>query len=162
MQALAWRLVSSLWAAVTVPLRSAASGQVRSGCGTWVWDLGGGGPGGDIAGAVIGTCCSERRRTRQQNLPSKGQYMYTIHAPDLSPAAVTQGKLSTHTWTGHLPSTTHLHPFGSNAYVYVIQRNLLKVGFASAGACGDAVWIAPGRCVVQDVIPAAEVIDDPA
>jgi hypothetical protein len=53
-------------------------------------------------------------------------FMYTIHTQNLLPSATNKGKSPAHTWTGHQYTqytTTHLHLFGSMAYMDVISWN---------------------------------------
>jgi hypothetical protein len=52
--------------------------------------------------------------------------MYTVHTQNLLPSTMNMGKVPVQTWTGHQYTqytTTHLHPFGSTAYVDVISWN---------------------------------------
>jgi hypothetical protein len=70
-------------------------------------------------------------------------FMYAVHAQNLLPSTTNMGKVPTHTWTGHQYTqytTTHLHPFGSTAYVDVIRRNGHGVFEAASVRCRMLGW----------------------
>jgi hypothetical protein len=69
--------------------------------------------------------------------------MYAIHAQNLLLSTMNMGKVPAHTWTGHQYTqytTTHLHPFGSTAYMDVIRQNGHGVLEAASVRCWMLGW----------------------
>jgi hypothetical protein len=49
-------------------------------------------------------------------------FLYAIHVQNLSPTSVIQDCVPVHGWTGHKPDVSHLHVFGSTAYVNIPKK----------------------------------------
>ena len=67
-------------------------------------------------------------------------FLYAIHTQNLLPTIANMGKAPAHAWTGHLPDTTHLHPFGSTAYADVIRRDGRGVLEVASVRCRMLGW----------------------
>jgi hypothetical protein len=82
--------------------------------------------------------------TAEIDAPYWGEvFMYAVHTQNLLPSITNMGKVTAHTWAGHQYTeytTTHLHPFGSTAYMDVISQNGHGVLEATSVRCQMLGW----------------------